>query len=116
MLIEIVIYITLFATLFSSAFTSAFQSIDIIHKLENQKNAIESMYYFGAQLDNLVNETSDWDMLSENEIIRLANGSILTITNFSKEIKDTATSSERVLLLSIDINSKKYIFSYVQNK
>lgn len=116
MLAEILIYTALFAALFSGAFTAAFQTIDAVGYLQVQKNTIDGLYFLQSRLDTLVRTTADWGALSEDGVIQAVSGLEVFIESFSSQIFDTATSSDRVLLLTLGINKKKYTFSYVQEK
>jgi hypothetical protein len=116
MLTEIIIYIALFALLFSSVFVTAFQTVDIVRDLQIKKNAIDNLYFFSARLDSLVQSSSDWDNLSLDAIVQSIPNSGLSIESFSSQIFETATSSGRVLRLTLGINKKVYTFFYVREK
>ena len=122
MLIEIIVYIALFATLFSGAFSAAFQTVDAVQYLQVQKNAIDNLYFFRAELNQLVRSRPDWGNISQDTVTQLISATssssspALLIDSFSSEILETATSSSRVLILTIGINKKSYTFSYVQEK
>jgi hypothetical protein len=117
MLTEILIYIALFATLFSGAFAAAFQTVDAVRYLQVQKDTIDGLYFLQSKLDSLVESSSNWGTLSLDDINQLIppDGE-LSIESFSSEIFDTATSSGRVLCLTLGINKKIYTFYYVQEK
>ena len=116
MLAEILIYIALFAALFSGAFAAAFQTIDAVEYLQVQKNTIDDLYFLQSRLDSLVQSTADWGTLSEKKVVQSISSPDLAVESFSSQIFDTATSSERVLFLTLGINKKTYTFSYVQEK
>lgn len=124
MLIEIIIYITLFTALFSGAFSAAFQTVDTVKYLQIQKNMFDELYFFRAKLDRLVKACPDWENISQDMVTQLISAtssssnasSTLLVDSFSSETLETATSSSRVLILTIGINKKTYTFSYVKEK
>jgi hypothetical protein len=118
MLTEIIIYIALFAILFSSVFVAAFQIIDAVEYLQVQKNTVDNLYFLRFQLDSLVQSNPNWDILSDDLIKQSISSSSpgLSIESVSSKIFETATSPSRVLFLTLGINKKSYVFSYVQEK
>lgn len=119
MLIEIIIYIGLFSMLFSGAFVSAFQTIDAVRYLQNKEERVDSMYFLSRKLDDFIRGTNDWSSLRPDDITHLIStfsGDSLQTIFTSSQIFDTPTSTSRVLLLTIEMNKKEYIFSYVQEK
>jgi predicted PurR-regulated permease PerM len=116
MLTEIIVYIALFAVLFSSAFGATFQIIEGIKYLQVQKETVDNLYFFQSRLNSFVQSSSDWENVSQNTVEQLISNSGLSIESFSSQIIETATSSSRVLLLTLGINKKTYTFSYVQEK
>lgn len=116
MFAEIIIYIALFTALFSSAFMAAFQTIDAVQYLQVQKNMVDDLYFLQSRLDSLVKVTPDWETLSGGVVVPLISNPRLLIGSLSSKIFETATSSSRVLFLTLSINKKIYTFSYVQEK
>jgi hypothetical protein len=116
MLTEIIIYIALFAALFSGSFTAAFQSVEAMRYLQVQKNTVDDLYFLQSRLDSLIQSNPDWQTLSKNFVTQSVSGPELSIESFSSQIFETATSSNRVLFLTLGINKKIYTFSYVQEK
>jgi hypothetical protein len=116
MLTEIIIYITLFSLLFSSAFVAVFQMIDATQYLQVKRNVVDDLYFFSARLNSFVQFNPDWGNLSLDSIVQSIPDSGLSIESSSSQIFETATSSSRVLYLTLGINKKTYTFSYVQEK
>lgn len=116
MLTEIIIYIALFAALFSGAFTAAFQAVDTVRYLQVQKDMVDDVYFLQSRLDSFIQSNQDWADLSENVLVSSISTPSLPIESYSSQILETATSSSRVLLLTLGINKKVHTFSYVQKK
>lgn len=116
MLAEIIIYIALFVALFSGAFSVAFQTVDTMKYIQSQKNEIDELHFLSAKLDAFIRSNPDWNNLSEREVMLSISGGSSFVEFVSSQILDTATSSSRVLLLTLKINEQSYVYSYVQNK
>lgn len=116
MLTEIIVYMGLFAVLFGGAFTATFQTIETIQHLQVQKDAVDDMYFLQARLDAFVKSSADWGNLSQDVFEKTISSPTLSIESFSSQVFETATSSSRVLFLTIGVNRKSYTFSYVQEK
>ncbi|HAO64533.1 TPA: hypothetical protein DCQ44_00960 [Candidatus Taylorbacteria bacterium] len=116
MLAEIIIYIGLFSVLFSSAFSAAFQTVDALRYLQNGKNTVDELYFMSSRLDGYIQAEADWSKISEEGITDIISDEGLQIKFISFQLLETPTSTDRVLLLSLEVNKKVYEFSYVQNK
>ena len=116
MLAEIIIYITLFAALFTGAFNAAFQSMDAVRDLESKKEMLVEQYYLTLRLDAFVRSVLDWTKLSESSVLGAVSGGNLSVKFVSMQTIETATSSNRVMLLTLKINDLPKTFAYVQDK
>ena len=114
MLTEIIVYIALFSALFSGAFATAFQTVDAIRYLQDQKNAIDGLYFLQSRLDTFIQLNSNWQNITEEAVDATVSGSELAIKFISSQIIETATSSSKVLLITLEVDKKTYTFSYVQ--
>ena len=116
MLIEIIIYMALFATIFSGAFSATFQAVDSARYLQMQKNNLDNLYFISSKLDYYLKSKIDWSNVTEINVLESVLGTEASVYYISSQIIETATSTSRVLILNLEINSKPYIFSYEQAK
>jgi hypothetical protein len=116
MLAEIIIYIALFAALFSGAFATVFQTVDEIKYLQEKKSEVDELYFLSSKLDYLAQSSNDWHALSSDAVIKATSGSGVPVDFVSSQLFETSTSSNRILLLTLNINHDPYTFSYVQEK